>query len=268
MSKRIFVNLLAVIFLGIPSIAKANFFDDGRWYMDSSQWNVFDADPLNRTSLVDQNNRLEWITAPGWTDTYEPIMGYGSKWAFDLKDDFEFSVGFNYEYIATHYPHDYGTVLTGLFYGNPNPQQTNSYTFATGASSDVDYNNNSKKQYWADIVVPGSMPVESNWSRMNDSGTLNAHYDSLNDELQFSAEGGVATYAGLKSNLGLTQLNVFFAAGTDGAPLVSGDAYLNNFKLVKGTITPEPVSCALFLLGGGAMLIGRRLKKKTKESIS
>lgn len=251
--------MLLIGFLCMPAVARADFFNDGRWYMDSSQWELIVADPENRTNLIDQNNRLEWITQPGWAHSYEPMRSYTSKWAFDLNYDFEFNVGFYYGHLAAQYPNDYGTVVTGLFFGVP--LQPDTYAFATGASSDVDYNNNPVRKFWSSNMVPGEAPAEYSWDRSNDSGIFYAYYNSLNDELQFSAEGGMATYTGLRNSLGLTQLGVLFAGDSDGASLASGDAYLENFNLVRGTMTPEPVSCALFLLGGGAMALVRRKKK-------
>jgi len=39
-------------------------------------------------------------------------------------------------------------------------------------------------------------------------------------------------------------------------------------QLTSYTVTPEPISCALFLLGGGAMLAGKRFKRKAGILIS
>lgn len=258
--KYLLVVMVLAGILFVPSPARADFFNDGRWYMDSSQWELFAVDPANRTSLVDRNNRLEWITTPGQTGAYEATRVYASKWAFDLNYDFEFNVEFHYDHIATQYPNDYGTVGTGLCYGIP-LQSESSYFFATGASSDVDYFNNPVKKFWTAKMVPGEPIEEDNWTRTNDSGVLYAYYDSVNDELQFEAESGTTIYTGLKSELGLSRLGVLFAGDSDGASLISGDAYLQNFQLNGGTMVPEPVSMVLFL-SGGAVLAVRRLRRK------
>lgn len=229
--------------------------------MNSSQWGLVTDDIANRTNLIDQNNRLEWITTPGWSDGDEAIRIFASEWVFDLNDDFEFNAGFHYDHTAVS-DNDYGTVLTGLFYGSLSAIES-SYIFAAGASSDVDYYHAPVKKFWTYMGVPGNLPEEQHWQRMNDTGVLYAQYDSLRDELRFSAEGGLVTYTGLKSGLGLTRLGVLFAGSSNGASLAVGEAYLRNFTVVEGTITPEPLSCALFIVGGSVLFAGRKFCRKT-----
>ena len=46
------VVVLLFIILCMPAIAEASFFDDGRWYMDSSLWETGDeGDPENRLNV-------------------------------------------------------------------------------------------------------------------------------------------------------------------------------------------------------------------------
>jgi len=93
------IALAAINFLLFPAAARAGFFNDGRWYMDSSMWQEWTVwDTENRTALVDSDNRLNITTSggypSGWADGYEASRYYGSKWTFDLNHDFEFTLSF------------------------------------------------------------------------------------------------------------------------------------------------------------------------------
>jgi len=54
---------------------------------------------------------------------------------------------------------------------------------------------------------------------------------------------------------------VYFGGSSEGAALGNGNAYLQNFDVHKGTITPEPVGDILFLIGGVSLaVLGMRKK--------
>lgn len=260
MKKSILFFVFFAVVLCVPALARADFFNDGNWYMNSSLWEESSIGNVSGTEFVDQHNRLEWNTAPGWNDGHEIMRFYGSKWALDLNHDFEINAEFHYGYTATQgNDNDYGTVLMGLFSKGP-PEPSNG--FAIGASSDVNYLHDPVKKFWTSEMVNGEQIEGDSWERLIDSGVFYARYNSTTDTLQLEAQSGITNFTGLKSELGLTQLGVIFAGDSNGASLSSGDAYLSNFNLVKGTVTPEPVSCALFLLGGGALLAVRRFRRK------
>lgn len=260
MKKSILFFVLSAVVLCMPALARADFFNDGNWYMDSSLWEEASIGNASGTEFVDQHDRLEWITEPGWDDGHEVMRFYGSKWALDLSHDFEFNTEFHYDHIATQ-ENDYGTVVMGLFYKDPlQPEPSNG--FAIGASSDVNYLHDPVKKFWTSEMLNGESVKEDSWERLIDSGMFYARYNSTTDTLQLEAQSGITNYTGLKSELGLTQLGVIFAGDSNGASLASADAYLANFNLVKGTVTPEPVSCALFLLGGGALFAAKRFRRK------
>jgi len=111
-------GLAILSFLIIPGIANATFFDDGRWYVDFSQWEDYSVGvpPFGGTAtLVDTpgNDRLDWITS-GWTNGQDVFRAKGSKWTFDLNNDFEFTVGVHYNHGGT-YETDEGDIGVGIF---------------------------------------------------------------------------------------------------------------------------------------------------------
>lgn len=274
MSKKIIMGLVIMSFLMLPGIAKADFFNDGRWYMDSSQWEyITDWDPEGRGSLVDSDNKLNWITTSddypdGWIDDddYEANRVYGSKWAFDLEDDFEFTVGFHYDHAGTC-DTDEGGVGMVLVYWEGGAEEP-SHVFSIDAGNSY-WNGSNKNTFSSDMVTP-STETNSWWKRTDADGMFYARYDADEDRLQFSTlEGsyptwedvGGTSYYGLKNDLEFTQLRLAFTGWSDGAGLGEGNAYLKDFQVHNGTITPEPVSSVLFLVGG-AFLAALRYKRR------
>ena len=268
MGKKFVIGLALIGFLSISGAAGAAFFDDD-WYMQPSWWQLYDMDSEGRTGLVDQNDRLEWITTSatypnGWTDGYDAFRCYGSKWAFELSNDFEFTVEFHYDHTGT-YDTDEGGIEMGLVWF--------SHTFSIAAEnwvSDWGSGSLSNKDIFYSSVQSPEMETESWWRRADSDGMLYARYDAGEDRLQFQAlEGsypdwevvGGIDYEGLKSSLGLSQLRVYFGGWSEGAGLDSGDAYLRNFNVVNGAMIPEPASSILLIIGG-AFLAAARLRRK------
>lgn len=275
MDKRIAAGLMVVCFLIMPGIAKANFFDhsEGKWYMHPSQWEEFSSGfHVSETELVDQNNRLEWNTGSGWDDGSRAYRRRSSKWTFDLNDDFTFDVDFLYNYTGIR-EFDDGGIGIGLFNATES-----SYAFSIAAENwwgnwNGKYENGNT--FKSSINLPEDERVRSWWLRDTPTGKFRAHYNSSNDELKFTPMEelnpnqhipvGEITYEGIK-NLGINHLGVYLEGWSDGAGLVSGvatgEAYLENFQVTKGTITPEPVSSVLFLVGGASLVALRRRKQR------
>ena len=103
------------------------------------------------------------------------------------------------------------------------------------------------------------------------SGSLHLDYSALDNTMTFSAKdaGGnvVASdvYNGFR-NYATSPMNIILAGRTEGnqggvGPVIAlGDANLDNFSS-QGNVAPEPISSALFLLGGGALALMRRKRK-------
>lgn len=269
MKKIKILGLLMVLNLLIAAKpCRADFFDGGPWYMAKNQWELFDAwDPEGRGQLTDANDRLNWITETGWTDNYDAFRAYGSRWAFDLSDDFEFTIGFHYDHTGNH-DTDEGELQMGLVWFNDSYP---THAFSIAASNVVERwdgkNLSNKNVFFASMETPETK-TDSWWRRNANDGMLYARYESSNDRLQFQtledneATGG-AQYSGLKQELGLNQLRVYLAGWSEGAGLVNGDAYFYNFEVHKGTIVPEPVSSILFVIGGAVFTFRRKRRKSS-----
>lgn len=258
--KKILLAFVIVVVSVFPSLAKASWVDDNfdDNSINSSLWTTMmleneDGGAKDNLSFFEQNQRLEWITGSQWMDNSDASGGYISKWALALDQDFAVAVDFHYDHTAA-FPSDEGGVFLGL------------------ASSDLSYmvgisaRNRGGDAGGLIYQVGGSIP-EYNWARTLLSGQLFARWYRGGDRLYLGAsEEDPFIVKGIGS-LGINELKIGLMGWSGGAKLNGYDAYLDNFT-ATGHITPEPVSCALFLVGGGVMLAGRSLKKKTKKLIS
>jgi len=279
MGKKIVIALVIIGFLSVPGIARAAFFDGGPWYMDSSWWvDYSDGNPPSGTAeLVDtpSNDRLDWLTS-GWTSGEDVFRAKVSKWAFVLNKDFEFAVGFHYDHTGA-YNTDEGGIEMGLYYFDDPSSSEPSHTFSIAADnwvSDWGSGLSNKNVFWSSMELP-NQEADSWWERTKVDGLLWAQYDASEDELRFAAlentgSGydvvGGAEYDNLKSELGISQLGVYLGGWSEGAGLASGKAYLEDFNVNKGTITPEPVSSILFLVGAAPLAYFRYRKKKSARA--
>lgn len=271
MGKSIIVGLVLLSFIMIPGIAGADFFNGGPWYMESDWWGLYeDDDPEGRTGLAEVGDNLEFTVDDEWTDRYGAIRSYSSEWAFKLDDDFEFSVDFHYDHIGTS-KNDEAGVMIGLRYFAEG--ETDPYTIGIGADNWWSSEGGHQRGYFLDTNIYGS-EINSWWKRSENDGRFYVSYDVKDDRLTVTAFdwdsseesysfAGANRYAGLKNDVGLEHLGVFLGGWSDGADLDSGEAYLTNFQVTKGTMIPEPASTVLFLVGG-ISLAAARLRKRRK----
>ncbi len=231
-----------VTLFSCANVAFASFFDDGRWYMDSGWWELYIDDPENRTSLLDQNNRLEFITTSGgWTDEYDAERIYRSKWAFDLNYDFEFSVGFHYDHNPTGGSQT-GGVGMDLFQLDALYSE---YAYLVALSVHTRPYLIDGNTFYSELGTP---EIESNnsWELSNIDGILWVRYDMLEDEISVEAMEkiaenlwmvvGYSDHTGLRGSEGVEQLKLGLRGWSHGASYNQGEAYLENFNLLEGTI--------------------------------
>jgi len=220
------ILLAATILLGVvvlPSLAMAHWaddnFDDG--ILNTNLWEVFVGDPLNRTMLVEQNGRLEWLTGyDSGFDAYDASRNYASKWSLALSNDFELSFMGNAA----------GNTLQGLQFG----------------------------------LLGEHLGVNPVWQgRLSDSGgedvAMYFSYNTQGDMLTFSTDNisRISAHVGGLRAGGNNYLKIYLG-GYSLLSLGGGTAYFDNFQINKGVVTPEPLSCTLFLLGGAALALVRR----------
>lgn len=252
--------LLAVVILIIsvfPSLAQASWGDDN--FNDNSMntnfWTTMileneDGGAKDNLSFFEQNQRLEWITPSQWTDNSDVSGGYASKWAFILDRDFAVNVDFHYDHTAA-FPSDEGGVFLGV--------ASSGLSYMVGIAA-----RNHGGAAGGDIYQIGGNIPEFNWTRTLLFGQLSAWYSALEDKLYLGAsEGDPVVIPGIKSS-GINELSVGLEGWSGGAKLNGYDAYLDNFTVTKGHMTPEPISCVLFLVGGGALALmkKRRIRKR------
>ncbi len=228
--KQLILGLIGLAILAAPNTAKAaaysDNFDDG--ILNTNLWEVGNNnDPLDITSLVEQNGRLEWIVKDNDIPyTYNAMNLLFSRWSLALTNDFEFSF---------------------VMYAHQIPEQPGGLHFGL-----VD-------------TTLGHSPVWQGYLSDSQEKEVIEHfsYNAQEDKITILNSGDIhpTQFDGLKAG-GINSLGVFLGGWTHGNPVNSGQAYFDNFQIVKGTITPEPISCALFLLGGGALFTQRRFRKK------
>lgn len=252
----IFVFTIMHLFV-FSAWAQAGWVDDN--FNDNSQntnlWTNMiveedEGEAKGKLDFFEQNQRLEWTTASGWTDNSDNSCGYGSKWNFILDQDFEVKADFHYDHNAA-FSSDEG----GVYFGFLNPLNPGNYAAISARNHGINGNIYSAQ---------GLSVSETTWGRELISGQLSARYSALEDQLYLSApEGNAVIIPGFKS-LGINELSVGLGGWSGGAKLNSGDAYLDNFQVTKGHITPEPLSCVLFLSGGAFLALNRRRNRKNK----
>jgi hypothetical protein len=292
--KKLAVIILLMGILVLPAVAHASFFDDSgeKWWMNQNQWDMLFQDPEGRTNLQDTSNRLELTTTSGWSTGEEINRGYVSKWAFDTSHDFEFQVNFHYSHIGQRI-NDEGTINMGLW-GSDNSiqdpmqganwQQTFIDNFTSGSLDShmqtvwMSARNSFSEEYlnhygFLEERTFRGINSETFWGRNNLEGLLRMNYNAEQDLLKVWAyekfgPGDADLYYSSHSNYtGFKEENfdtfrVFLGGNSEGAALASGEAYLYNFQVKSGTmVTPEPISSALFLFGGGALVGFKRLRK-------
>jgi len=256
--KKVIINFLLVLAVSMttPIYAHASpvvsdFFDSNKgWWMDESQWtNKSNNEDGTNISISQVGSRLEAVS------TVVPPVGNGgdatyvSKWGFNLSESFAFTVGFNYNPVNTAT----GAMFVGIW---PTQNSEDHYVHMYGG------NISSSPQYQWEWSLPSGDGSEFS-TRTGTNGTFSVSYDSALKQMIFASGSAAKTFELAAFVEPGDMVNVVMGAGTMGALFNGSEAYLTNFNVSQGTpiATPEPVSSALFLLGGAA-LAARKMRKK------
>jgi hypothetical protein len=255
------VLILAALVVCVPQAARAEFFDDsgGKWWMNQDQWQMMHPEAVDQWGepypvVVDQNDRLEY-TFPNPNGAIGSYNGYKSTWQLNLTQDFELSVGFHLADSVSPLENRIQLVLGWQ------PAATLLPQFGARAEVANHYTWGSESQACAitDGIYFGTGGM---WSSTD--GVIAAQYYASQDRLHMVATGTnnevfSGDMYGLRTVTGFDSLNVGLEGGGIVGAFTGDQAYFKNFNLIQGTpiTTPEPVSSALFLLGGGALMAYR-----------
>lgn len=252
----IVIAVLGIWFL--PAFAKAasysDNFDDG--VMNPALWSYHG--DTGGTGLYEIGGVLNFVSDGRWE---HGSADYSSTWTLDLSNDFWMRTDFNFSHVGGD-----GGVGFGIDQG---PTGTG---FAAGIGAEWSDREGSNPVFWIGIEDSNGDPVVSEEvNRSINSGWLGMHYNYAADTLEFGAfdqsDNSVAgaSYTNFRTTYGPDLWRVGIGGFADNNTVIGeGDANLDNFQ---ATTAPEPVSTILFLTGG-AVLVGRRLQKRAKKSIS
>ena len=110
--------------------------------------------------------------------------------------------------------------------------------------------------------------ASQSWTRGSPDGILQVRYEAAPDQLVLTAyeyQNNELLIVRSYTTNGLRtvddSMGVFVGGNTEGANLALGMAYLENFSVKNGTITPEPLSSILFIMGTAIIQIRRFVTK-------
>ncbi len=246
---RIILCLFFILTL-LPGAARAAWVDDD---FDSdttnlSLWSIVSiGDDYDRLQVYQSDDVLKF-TSSGWSDTgYTPFAGYISNWSVLLSDDFEFTVDYHYSHTG-----DSDLDIAGIAFGLGNMEAGLSKQTINAGNQQL------TEGYQVEGTLYGTPVFGGPYFRGSDDGTLVISYNAADDVLSLLAyEEGTEpvvdwskTDVGLRDDLGINELYVGLGLWSSGAAISDGEACFDNFAMTKGVVTPEPLGCSLFALGG------------------
>ena len=261
-----FFIMMAVITLAPLAAHAVTIVDDfNDTTMDPTLWvkkTIYEANPVPNLQpfTFEENGKVLDFASNDQAGAYGGYAKYTSSWTVDFNNDFYFSV-------------KYSTPSSGL----PNPGYG-------GLQIGMHDGGTEKFEMWASAVNDGSKKYfdaqvndvrQTNDVERPDSGAIGISYSQGDDTLKFwggeTKESAIAyasitdftkTYGGSD---GFQNLRVYLEGDSYNADY---SASFDDFKFdgvanfSVPTVTPEPVSASLFLLGGGFLAV-KRFRRKT-----
>ena len=228
---------------------------------DTNLWeHVYtDSDPA---TFAEKNGQLEWYIngaqMANRSITYITDK-YVSKWDFDLSTDMTFKVDFSHVTSAGN-----GTGMNfGVYNGDMTAGSPN-YQALIGVKNSVDpaVNNGTRTSIYDWAVARNGVTGGDGWfprTDMNGTGVLSVDFYQSNRSLQLYGSNGPRINLTLPGNV--TSLGVYLEGWASGGTTINhtNPSFFDNFSAA-----PEPISCVLFLVGGGALLGVRRFGKNKR----
>ena len=251
--KNLLITLLISGLLFMPRMVKAESwsdnFDDGT--RDTSLWSTGGTTDT-MTSLSESDGALSF-NAAGLSSSDQSSKNYNSTWTVDFTQDFQFTAKYNNSSSITG--GQYGGVELGLHTLSSDfelwTSAENSWNAGTGTAGKI-----------FDATIAGeSLHVQTN--RL-DSGLIGVRYTAgAADTLAFLGTNTagetavIAEYQNFRSKINPEPLHVYLRGWSEGANFSA------SFDDFQGSVSPEPISAALFLLGGASLVIKHYRKKNT-----
>jgi hypothetical protein len=244
--KKMIVGLVLASLLIVPAIAQA---DGEGSYWEGLFWNSTATEKGN-FEVVSQDDRLQYTAdIPEYAGPSNDSATYRAVKAVDFAGDFEYYVEYNLSPDTAHSE-------MGLTFGL---MSDSSKTFAKM------YSQNGVDRKYRTFNGSFSDPTDRTYLK----GSLDLKYTAGTNLLEITLFDGENVTVGTTTsfenfynqNMGGTY-NVFLNGYSGGDDVSNGEAYFKLFedRTPEGPVAPEPVSSALFLIGGGALAFMRRKK--------
>jgi hypothetical protein len=237
--------------------------DDCNDDLTGPAWSVVTDDPVH-LALAEQNQRLEMLSSGGGADSDDALYLSNGPGGFRVSTAQDFHLTVDYSFGAYRSAGAAGDALALDFGVGRDLDGTDSAAVGFGYTA-VAFGGGT-------VAVPGGLVAH----RVDDvqgtdaasltapaSGTFDLAYDSTADDLTLSIVGGSLSYTldgTVRGTWGADSLLVSFGGRGSGFATASGDAYLDNFRLLSGQTVPvpEPAMGSLGALGAAALVMLRR----------
>lgn len=227
----------------------------------SPQWSTITDNP-GVLDLIQQNGRLEAISNAPASMNDDALYLSNSLAGFRLStgEDFEMTLDYDFGQVSGNGPA--GTTMTLVFGVGRDLEGFDSAAIGYGFVS--------TSIFGIPVVIPGlggayrinDVQTENPLGFVSSSGTFRIDYDSAADVLTLGDGSLSYSLADVVRNPGAWNADsVYLSMGVrgNGFTLASGDASLDNFRIISGTTIPVPEPASVVLCLGGLLLFtGRR----------